>query len=96
MKKRRLKKKFKICLFFLVVFIVVGSVGGISFKLLNEDKELNKDKDTTTKTTTTTALRGMEDKESTAKLTLVGDLLFEQPFYDAINKKNYEGNYSSL
>lgn len=97
MKKRRLKKKFKICLFFLVVFIVVGSVGGISFKLLNEDKELNKDKDTTTKTTTTTALRGMEDKESTAKLTLVGDLLFEQPFYDAINKKNYdESKYFGL
>ena len=29
--------------------------------------------------------RKNDNKKSSVKLTLVGDLLFEQPFYDAIN-----------
>ena len=37
-----------------------------------------------------------EDKKLEAKLTLVGDLLFEQPFYDAINNGDDKNDYFSL
>lgn len=89
MKKRRLKKKFKIMLFVFVVLIVVALVSSLSIMLLNEDKDSNKD-DSNVKTTTTTTKK--VDTKKTAKLTLVGDLLFEQPFYDAINKKSYDSS----
>lgn len=87
MKKRRLKKKVKICLFFFVVLIVVSVVSIVSIKILSEDKP---DK-TNSKPTTTTTTKVIETKKE-ATLTLVGDLLFEQPFYDAINKKGYDSS----
>lgn len=93
MKKRRLKKKVKICLFFFVVILVIGitSIGVIY--ILDSDSE---DKLLEKSTTTTSTTKVVESK-STAKLTLVGDLLFEQPFYDAIDKKGYdESKYFGL
>lgn len=37
-----------------------------------------------------------EDSKSVVKLTLVGDLLFEQPFYDAVSKGDKKEDYFSL
>ena len=89
MKKRRIKKKFKIGLFLFVVLFVVIGVGALSIKLLNDD---SKNKDDNTESTTTTTTQKVSNKK-TAKLTLVGDLLFEQPFYNAIDAGYDENEY---
>lgn len=67
-----------IVLCFLVGFICFKSSGNTS------KKESNKEAPKTTKKITTEAKKD-EDKttKQEAKLTLIGDLLFEQPFYDA-------------
>ena len=86
MKKRRLKLKFKILIFILIVLITSISCFYISKELL-EEKTLPIIKEiTTTK---------KADDTSKVKLTLVGDLLFEQPFYDAIDKGYDEDLYFS-
>ena len=76
MAKYKLKKKFKLLLFFIILIIFVISF--INITSLN--KKDNTIKDNNNKTTTTTT-----EKIKEVKLTLVGDLLFEQPFYDAIS-----------
>ena len=86
MSKRRLKKKFKISLFLLITLIVVLIIGYLSIKILNNDKkEIVIPKTTTTK----------KEDINEATLTLVGDFLFEQPFYDSLNKGDNENLYFS-
>lgn len=86
MKKRRLKLKFKILLFLFIVLITGTSIFFISKSLLTEKTLPKKEKITTTKKL---------EKAKEAKLTLVGDLLFEQPFYDAIDNGYDEDLYFS-
>ena len=86
MKKRRLKLKFKILLFILIILMTVTSVFLISKNLLTEKTLPIIEKITTTRSV---------EKVSSAKLTLVGDLLFEQPFYDAIDNGYDEDLYFS-
>ena len=86
MKKRRLKLKFKILLFIFIILITGCSIFYISKELLTEKNLPIIEKITTTKKV---------DTKSTAKLTIVGDLLFEQPFYDAIDKGYDEDLYFS-
>lgn len=82
----KLKRKVKITLVLLSVLILIGS----SFYFINnkEEKKLN------------TVIKNQDNNDnkedsklSIANLTLVGDFLFEQPFYDAIAKGDDINNY---
>ncbi len=79
----------------MIVIILCFLVGLIFFKTSGKATKNESDKTTlkTTKKTTTAANKGNDkNNKSEAKLTLIGDLLFEQPFYDAtsnIEKSDY-------
>ena len=77
----------------MIAIILCFIVGFICFKSSgNTQKKENNNEPKTTKQTTTTAKVEEQTKKSEAKLTFIGDLLFEQPFYDAtpdIEKSNY-------
>lgn len=80
MKKRRLKKKFKIGGFIFIIILVCALVGTASIYILKDDTKSNNTEKTTTKNSQ------KSPKTYSANLTFVGDLLFEQPYYNAINK----------
>lgn len=76
MAKHKLKKKFKIIFYLIFVICIISLIAFLSILILHEDKkEIDFDKSSTT-------TKYIDDTTS-AKLTLVGDFLFEQPFYDA-------------
>lgn len=91
MSKRKLKKKVKIVFFIIVLvsIILISSVVYLSFN--DKDKLKHIDKNTTVTTTSTT-----KKVDRKANLTLVGDLLFEQPFYDAVDNGYDKNIYFSL
>lgn len=78
----------KVLLFISIIFIVFISIFFLSKNVILKDdnKVTNKEKTTTKTSNKTEALKTNKDKE--AKLTIVGDLLFEQPLYD--DNKNME------
>lgn len=77
MKKRKSKKKIKIGGFiFIVLTVSLLVLGGSLYILQDEDKDKTAKKEKTTKV--------KETKTYSANLTFVGDLLFEQPYYKAI------------
>ncbi len=86
--KLKLKKKFKIILLLILIILSI-----IIFQ--NITKEEKKDKDTNQKTPSTTKKIIKQNKQK-AKLTLIGDLLFEQPFYDAINSGYDSSKYFEI
>lgn len=89
MKKRRLKKKWQCSLVLILLIFIIG----ISYPIIkntNDKKVLEKEKTTTIPTT-----KKREEKRE-AKLTLVGDFLFESPFYNAIENGYQKERYFSL
>lgn len=90
MKKRHLKTKFKIAIFIIIVLLVSTAVLLVSNKILTTDnpkEETQSNNNTEEKT---------ENTVSEAKLTIVGDFLFEQPYYDALDNGDDINNYFSL
>ncbi len=77
----------------MIAIILCFIVGFVCFKSSgNTQKKENNNEPKTTEKTTTTAKEQEQAKKSEAKLTFIGDLLFEQPFYNATNdieKSNY-------
>ena len=77
----------------MIAIILCFIVGFICFKSSgNTQKKENNNEPKTTEKTTTTAKEQEQAQKSEAKLTFIGDLLFEQPFYNATNdieKSNY-------
>ena len=78
----------------IIAIIMCFLVGFIFFNQSKNmiKKESNSDTSTTTKKTTTTVAQEEKNNKSETKLTFVGNLLFESPFYDAtpdIEKSNY-------
>lgn len=86
MKKRKIKKKIKLYFIFLFVFLLIIVI----LLLLNNNKEIKIAKSTTSISTTTT------QKKENIKLTIVGDLLFESPYYKSIEKGDSKDIYLSL
>lgn len=86
---KKLKLKFKILLFIFIILLVTLSLVKISNLILKDDN--NKANTPTTKTTTTKKVETHE-----AKLTFVGDFLFEQPYFDAIDNGEDKDLYFSL
>lgn len=79
----------RILLFISIICVVIIGIIFISKDvILKDDNNISDDK------TTTKAVK-QEEKIKEAKLTIVGDLLFEQPFYDA-NKDIEKTNYFDL
>lgn len=79
----------RVLLFISIICVVIVSIIFISKDvILKDDNNISDDK------TTTKAVK-QEKKIKEAKLTIVGDLLFEQPFYDA-NKDIEKTNYFDL
>lgn len=90
MKSRRLKKKWK---FFLILILLILIIG-ISYPVINNFKsEKSIEKNKMTSETTSDIIR--EEKRQ-AKLTLVGDFLFEAPFYKAVENGYEKDRYFSL
>ncbi|MDE5630208.1 MAG: CapA family protein, partial [Bacilli bacterium] len=77
----------------IVAIVLCFLVGFICFKSSgNTQKKESNNKPKTTNKTTTVAKNEEKNDKSEAKLTFIGDLMFEQPFYDAtpdIEKSNY-------
>lgn len=69
----------------MIAILLCFIVGIIFFKSSKnpQKKEINDTSKITKKTSTTTAKQEPVANKSEAKLTFIGDLLFEQPFYDA-------------
>lgn len=86
-KKYHLKQKYQIILLSILIILVIAC-----FPLIKR-KIITKPPITTSKiTTVTTTIK----KEKKFNLTVVGDLLFENPFYNAINKGYDYNSYFSL
>lgn len=90
MKKRRLKKKWKYSLL-VILLIIIFSTSYPFISNFKSDKDL-KNKLTENNTTT----EKIVENRKKAKLTLVGDFLFESPFYKAIDKGYEKERYFSL
>lgn len=90
MKKRKLKRIWKHFLVILLLIIIFGITMPF-IKDLKKNKPLNNN--TTTKITKS---EKVNEKKRQAKLTLVGDFLFESPFYKAIDKGYEKNRYFSL
>lgn len=82
MAKRRVKSSVKIS-FFIIITLLVGVIAIITIP--EPKKNFNSDNKTTITNTTE------KKKIKSAKLTLVGDLLFESPFYQSV-KNGYDAN----
>lgn len=88
MKSKKLKKIWKILILLIILVVVI-----VIFTPILKDvtsKKTIKDKIPLKQTTTTKEVR------KTAKLTLVGDFLFESPFYKAIENGYEKDKYFSL
>ncbi len=82
------RKKFrKMCFFILIISIILIAILYLNNKKLGIDKINNSDN--------TTKEKSKNDIKE-AKLTIVGDFLFESPFYDAINAGDDRDEYFSL
>lgn len=89
MKKTRLKAKWKWCLLIIILILIFGCSLQVIKNFNSNDKEIKEvDKKTTTKI--------KEETKKKAKLTLVGDFLFESPFYKAISNGYEKNRYFSL
>lgn len=87
MAKRKLRKGV-IPAFGVIICLIIG---GVFVFTLPEKKELKENDNSTTTT------KSEEKKqERIAKLTLVGDFLFESPFYESVNKGYDKNNYFKL
>lgn len=87
MAKRKVRTGFKVGTLIIVFF----SLGMISLFTLPKEKKEEKNDNKTTEVT------GMvRSKKKQARLTLVGDLLFESPFYESVQNGYDANNYFSL
>lgn len=88
------KKKLRIgrlLLFLSIVIVIVGAVFYLSYRILEPKENFNKEDERTEKNGDK-----KESKDEKIKLTIVGDLLFEQPYYDALASGDSEDKYFSL
>lgn len=90
MKKRKLKKQWKYSLVIILLIIIFG-ISSPFIKDLKKNKSL-RNNNTTSNATSEKA----KTEKRQAKLTLVGDFLFESPFYKAIEKGYDKDRYFSL
>lgn len=89
MAKRKLKRQFKISLFILII----GGILALTLPAYVKREKL----DNYNNEKTTIHVEDKEDKHiRKAKLTLVGDFLFESPFYKAVDKGYDKNQYFSL
>lgn len=87
-KKGKKKLKFgKLLLFLSIVIIIIGAIFYLSSRILSDPTE---------ETTYNNKEDKKESKDEKIKLTIVGDLLFEQPYYDALASGDNKDNYFSL
>lgn len=85
--KRKIKKELKISFFIVLCFLV-----GVFAVLSNSDKKTRTD-DLKESITSSTAKK---NRKRSAKLTLVGDFLFESPFYKSVENGEDANNYFKL
>ena len=71
----------------ILVLVIIGVYSTYNFIKNYKDKDEVIDKNVTNK---------IEEKSKEVKLTLVGDLLFESPFYKSIENGDDKNNYFSL
>lgn len=89
MKRRRLKRKWK---YFLVIILLIFYIGIFSLIKDFKNEKIKKEQISTGVTTNRTTKQARRQ----AKLTLVGDFLFEAPFYKAIENGYEKEKYFSL
>lgn len=94
MHKKRLRKPIKVILFLIITLLVILSIYYLSINILNSDTKKKTFTQGEKKTTTTAEVK--KEEVNSAKLTIVGDLLFEQPFYDSLEKDKNNTRYFSL
>ena len=82
MKKSKLKKQVKILIILIILVLLIILLNLIITRTKSTPLPIIDD---ATKSTTVTTTKEIE-KPKEVKLTLVGDLLFEQPFYNAVDK----------
>ena len=87
MKKSKLKKQVKILIILIILVLLIILLNLIITRTKSTPLPIIDDATTSTKVTTTKEI----EKPKEVKLTLVGDLLFEQPFYNAVDK-GYDKN----
>ena len=87
MKKSKLKKQVKILIILIILVLLIILLNLIITRTKSTPLPIIDD---ATKSTTVTTTKEIE-KPKEVKLTLVGDLLFEQPFYNAVDK-GYDKN----
>lgn len=88
-KKRRMKKGPKIFLFLIIIIIVFGCAYLIY-------KNYNKDEDNKVYDTITSIINNQEKKKKEVKLTLVGDIMYEGAYLDAVNAGEDPNTYLSM
>ena len=86
--KRKIKKRIKIIFILLILIILV--IGSDQFYFKNKPINIDDKKSEINNT------KKENIETNKVKLTLVGDFLFEQPFYDAINSGYNKEEYFSL
>ena len=87
MKKSKLKKQVKILIILIILVLLIILLNLIITRTKSTPLPIIDDATTSTTVTTTKEI----EKPKEVKLTLVGDLLFEQPFYNAVDK-GYDKN----
>ena len=87
MKKNKLKKQVKILIILIIIVLLIILLNLVITRTKSTPLPIIDDATTSTTVTTTKKI----EKPKEVKITLVGDLLFEQPFYNAVDK-GYDKN----
>lgn len=91
----KLKKKYKLLLIIVLVLGIGWGLAGVFKNLIFTDKESDDNK-IEEKVKDTGQIHEKEEEEEKIRLTMVGDFLFEDAYYQAINKGEDKNRYFSL
>lgn len=91
-RKKKLRKQFK---FIAVVIIVIGGCFGF-YKFMNTPMDNTTENDNSNNKVTTTKKVEEKNKTKSVNMTLIGDVMFEQPYINALNNGENINNYLKL